>query len=206
MNTETLKEASNQYLKSMGITVNKNLPLIENISEVKPRSAKDVASRICAISYVIGMAYDADKNKLIKYLKDYNLWSYVSHNEQSLLKNKDISEQEIIDIEWLTECSQALAWCLGLVEMDHFKDYDEDLPDKIPIKKDPTEFINNSKLRSIEEIQSQSDLLYRMHWYTKHIKFYQKSKLNQSIIVERRKAIDWVYGTEENWDEVPLDT
>lgn len=108
---------------------------------------------------------------------------------------------------WLSEAAQSLAWCLGLVELDHFKHCDDDLAEKIPFKVDPSEFISNSRLRPIAEIQQQVDLLYRLHWYARNCRLTgSECELSESIISERRKAIDWAYGVEKDWDEVPADT
>lgn len=207
MNLEVLKIKNNQYLSSLGIGINQNLPLIEDLQEVQPRSAQDVAGRLSAIAYVIGLAFGANRIDLIDNLKKFKLWDYVSNYEKSLLQSDEISEQDKINMEWLSESAQALAWSINIVELDHFKHCDDDLATKIPFNNDPTNFIASARLRPIEEIQEQSDLLYRMHWYTRNCKLTDTNcVLSESTIVERRKAIDWAYGVEEDWDEVPLDT
>ncbi len=207
MNLEKLRDRNNSYLLSVGIKTNSNLPLIEEVEEVQPRTAQDVAGRLSSIAYVIGMAFGAKQDDLIYYLNKYSLWRYVSHYEKSLLESDKISEQDRINMEWLSESAQALAWALYLVDLDHFKHCDDDLATKIPYKKNPTDFISSSNLRPIEEIQEQSDLLYRMHWYAKHCRLEGKEcVISESIILKRRKAIDWVYGVEQEWDEVQLDT
>ena len=207
MNLEVLKIKNNQYLSSLGIEINQNLPLIEDLQEVQPRSAQDVAGRLSAIAYIIGLAFGANRIDLIDNLKKFKLWDYVSTYEKSLLQSDKISEQDRINMEWLSESAQALAWSISIVELDHFKHCDDDLATKIPFNSDPTNFIASAHLRPIEEIQEQSDLLYRMHWYTRNCKLTDTNcVLSTSTIAERRKAIDWVYGVEEDWDEVPLDT
>lgn len=207
MNLENLKEKSNNYLLSVGIDINPNLPLIEGLDEVQPRSAQDVAGRVSAIAYVIGMGFGANRTDLVDYLKKYALWEYVSGYEKTLLQSDVISEQDRINMEWLSESAQVLAWSIGIVELDHFKHCDDDLATKIPYKENPADFIISAQLRPIDEIQEQSDLLYRMHWYARACNLEgKKCVLSASVILERRKAIDWVYGVKQDWDEVPLDT
>ena len=207
MNLEKLKLSNNQYLSSVGIDINQNLPLIENLNEVNPRSSEDVASRLCALAYVIGIGYDANRTELSKHIETFNLWNHVSEYEKTLLVSKEVSKQDKFNMQWLNEAAQALAWSIGLVEINHFKHCDDDLAKKVPFKKDPSHFIESAQIRPISEIQRQSDLLYRMHWYTRNCQLNGKqSKLNNSIILERRRAIDWVYGVEKHWDEVTLDT
>jgi hypothetical protein len=46
-----------------------------------------------------------------------------------------------------------------------------------------------------------------MHWYARNCRLIGKEcNFSEGIVSERRKAIDWVYGVEENWDEIPMDT
>ncbi len=204
---EAIKNKNTEYLASLGIKVPEHLPLIESLDEVSPRSSTDVASRLCAIAYVIGLGFDVNGSELMVQIEKYNLVHFVSDYEKELLERKSVEGQDKINMTWLTESAQSLAWCIGLVVLDHFTHCDDDLADQIPFKTDPSDFITNAKLRPIEEIQEQSDLLYRMHWYARNCSLTGKEcEFSMSIISERRKAIDWVYGLEENWDEVPSDT
>ena len=204
---EEIKKKNTKYLSSIGIEVPSHLPQIESLDEVNPRSAQDIASRLSALAYVIGLGFGAKSNELVEYLDKYELMPYVSNYEKGLLQQDIINDQDKINMSWLTECAQALAWCIGLVNLDHFKHCDDDLAQKIPFKTDPGEFIARAKLRPIKEIQEESDLLYRLHWYARDCGLTgRECKLSEGIISERRKAIDWAYGVEEDWDEVPMDT
>lgn len=207
MSMEELKTRTTGYLASVGIEVPSHLPTIEGMDEVAPRSAEEVAGRLSALAYVIGLGFGAKGSDLWEQLQKYDLGSFVSEREKNLLSEEVIGEQDKVDMSWQTECAQALAWCIGLVELDHFQHCDDDLAQQIPFKTDPSNFIRSAKLRPIAEIQEQSDLLYRMHWYARNCRLTgQDCDINESIISERRKAIDWAYGVEEDWDEVPMDT
>lgn len=204
---EELKSRITDYLASLGIQVPSHLPTIEGVDEVTPKSAQNIAGRLSALAYVIGLGFGAKGSDLSEQLQKYGLMSFVSEREKRLLREEVLSDQDEVDMSWQSECAQALAWCIGLVELDHFQHCDEDLAEKLPFKKDPSDFIQSAKLRSIAEIQEQSDLLYRMHWYARNCRLTGRDcELSESIVSERRKAIDWAYGVEENWDEVPLDT
>lgn len=207
LNLAQLKSDNEAALSAKNIKVITHLPQIETFEEVSPKSAQIVAERVCAISYIIGLGYGAKKRKLRNSLKTFNLWSSVTSSEKKSLRDFSISEQEKANYQWMCEAVQALAWSLGLVEMDHFTHCDNDLISKIPMDVDPGEFIKSAKLRPIEDIQQQVDLLYRMHWYAKNSRLEGKScQLDLSIIMERRRAIDWVYGTAEDWYDVDLST
>ncbi|MFG1496080.1 DUF4272 domain-containing protein [Saccharospirillum sp. HFRX-1] len=207
MDTNDLKIKSETYLTSLGIQVPSHLPKIESLDDVNPKTATQIASRLCALTYVIGMGFGAKHNDLLDDLQAYNLMDFVSPKEQQLLSQESLTEQQRINMAWQVECAQALAWCIGVVGFDHFKPCDSDLAQKIPFKTSPEPFIQHAERRSIDAIQEQSDLLYRMHWYVRNCRLSgQESLLNESVITERRKAIDWAYGVAEDWDNVPMDT
>lgn len=202
-----LRAKNTEYLRSIGISVPEHLPEIEGLDEVTPRTAQDIAGRLSALAYVIGLGFDAKGKDLLEQLNKYNLMPYVSGYERELLSQEIIGDQDKINMSWLPECAQALAWCIGLVELDHFEHCDDDLAHKIPFKSDPEEFIQKAQLRPVPEIQEQSDLLYRLHWYARNCRLTgQECEINEEVVSERRKAIDWAYGVEEDWDEVPMDT
>jgi len=207
MSLDELKQNTEKFLSSQKVGINEHLPLIEGLSEVTPLDAKTVSKKLCSLTYIIGLGYGAKQTELIDFLTKYNLFDAVSANEKKLLFSETLSEQGKINCTWLTESAQALAWCLRLVELDNFTHCDDDLIEKIPMQEDPEEFINSSELRPIIEIQAMSDQLYRLHWFAVNCR--KKSTdcfYSESIIRERRRAIDWVYGTDTNWDEVPTDT
>lgn len=96
---------------------------------------------------------------------------------------------------------------MGLTDLDHRRSCDDALVNKIPIHEDPARFINSARLRTLGEIQTQADLLYRIHWFCVHSRLKKKdSPFNEELIFERRRAVDWVYGVAKDWDQMPMDT
>ena len=79
---EDLKSRSTARLAELGATVPDHLPLIEGLAEVGPRSARDVAGRACALSYVVGMAFGADPEELWRYLREFSLDKWVTPRER----------------------------------------------------------------------------------------------------------------------------
>lgn len=207
MQLSDIKAKNAQYLESLKIPVNKHLPTIESLAEVSPRTAQDVAKRACAMSYVVGLAFRADPQPLIERLKSYSLWDFVTGREKSLLEAEDVTQAEEDELGWLPEGIMALAWSLGLIEMDNFEYCSDDLASKFPFNVDPSDFITKVKLRPLAEIQAQSDLLYQMHWAAVHMRLKgMEMPFDEGVIYERRRAIDWVYGVEEYWEDIPMGT
>lgn len=208
MTPEVAKTKSHEFLKSHSIEINESLPLIETIEELKPQNAQSVATRAMILSYVIGIGFGANTERLKKSLEEFGLFKYASAKEQTLLSKLEHTQQEKINATWQTECVQSLAWCIGLVGLNPFQMCDDNLASHFPKPfTDPNNFISTATLRPLDEIYQEVDLHYRLHWAARNARLKgHKTNLVEGLISERRKAFDWVIGVEINWDEIPLDT
>jgi len=204
---ESIKRNTEAILREHNIEVPSHLPAIEQIDEVEPKSATEIARRALVLSYFIGLAFGAPTVALVEKIKRYDLWSSVSPLEAKLLSAQSISDEQKAEISWLCESIQALAWCINLVDMDNFRHCGDDLASIFPLDSDPYDFIGLSKRRPVREIQQQADILYRLHWYSRQARLTGKDvQVNEAIIENRRRAIDWTYGTARIWDDISLDT
>jgi hypothetical protein len=208
MTPEAVKAASHQFLRDHGIAINESLPCLEDRDDLDPQDALAVARRCVVLNYVIGTAFSADPLELNQYLTEIGLIDYASSREKELFRRAQHSEQEKINSGRLVECVQCLAWCMGLVELDPFKGCDNNLASHFPGPFiDPSDFINHARLRPFEEIYQQADLHYRMHWAARNARLKGTAcAVSEELIMERRRALDWVLGVEDDWDEVPSDT
>lgn len=78
------------------------------------------------------------------------------------------------------------------------------LPD---FKGETQNFINSAQLRTTSELLDISDLVYRLHWATRHQKNDVNSNgINQSIVSERHYAMNWITYYCDSWDEITTDT
>jgi hypothetical protein len=202
------KTASHEFLRRHRVEVNEMLPLLQSIEELRPQDARSVATRIVVLNHVIGIGFGANAGRLRASLEEFGLFKHASAGEHDLLSRSEHTQQQKLNAIWLVECVQSLAWCLGLVELDPFQRCDDDLASHFPRPfTDPREFISQASLRPLDEIYQQADLHYRLHWAARNARLMgQQSRLEEGLISERRKALDWVIGAEADWDENPLDT
>jgi Domain of unknown function (DUF4272) len=202
------KTASHEFLRRHSVEVNETLPLIEAVEELRPQDARSVAIRSVVLGYVIGIGFGADARRLKASLEQFGLFEHASAQERVLLSRSEHSQQEKVNATWLTECVQSLAWCLGLVELDPFRRCDDDLASHFPQPfTNPTGFIAEATLRPMDNIYQQADLHYRLHWAARNARLKgNRSNVDEGLISERRKALDWVVGVEQDWDEIPLGT
>lgn len=202
------KTASHEFLRRHSVEVNETLPLIEAVEQLSPQDARSVAIRSVVLSYVIGIGFGADTRRLKASLEQFGLLAHASARERELLSRSEFTPQEKVNATWLTECVQSLAWCLGLVELDPFRRCDDDLASHFPQPfTDPSGFISDATLRPVDEIYQQADLHYRLHWAARNARLMgHRLGVDEGLISERRKALDWAVGVGQDWDEIPLDT
>lgn len=195
-------------LKSWGIPTIEHLPHLEAESDLSPQSAMDVARRCMILSHVIGIGFGGNAAQLCEAATKWGLMAYASSHERDMLGRAIHTEQERIDATWQIECMQSFAWCLGLAELDVLRHCDDDLASKFPAPyTDSSVFLASAKLRPFEDIYSQADLHYRLHWAARNCRLTGVAfPVAEGLIRERRKALDWVIGVEADWDEVPSDT
>lgn len=205
---EVVKCESIRLIRLWGLPVNEHLPTLETEEELSPQSAADVARRCMVIIHVVGIGFGGNTRKLREAVEKYGLMDSASARERDMLMRDDHSEQEKIDAQWLIECMQSFAWCLGLAPLDPFKECADDLASKFPDPyTDPSHFIQSAMLRPFEEIYQQADIHYRLHWASRNARVSGSAfPIQEGLLQERRRALDWVIGVEGDWDEVRSDT
>lgn len=113
-------------------------------------------------------------------------------------------------MDWAYESYWALCWCLGLV--DDIKDASTicdclEAALHVFMVSSLEEFKAKCKLRSIDEILEMHDLYYRYNWAINNKKIDQETSvgnLNPSIVIERRRTLEWVLSEIEDWYQLPL--
>ena len=208
VNPEQVKVDSIALLRSWDVPVIEHLPTLEAESELSPQTPAAVARRCSVLTHVIMIGYDGDPTDSRDAVTKWELTPFTSAHERDLFGSTKPTKQDRIDATWLTECMQSFAWCLRLSELNVLRHCDDDLANRFPEPySDPSDFISSASLRPFEEIYRQADIHYRLHWAARNgLLTGAKVSISESIIRERRRALDWVIGVEADWDEVPSDT
>lgn len=106
----------------------------------------------------------------------------------------------------------SLVWALGLVENIDYPNQICDCEKAIMLVstcKTYEEFKNKCKIRDIEEILDMLDLYYRYDWAVTEKRINPDTPiadLNPDVVVERRKGLEWLIASKEDWNEISLDT
>ncbi|MFA7446270.1 MAG: DUF4272 domain-containing protein [Flavobacteriaceae bacterium] len=211
---EQRKKQTEKYLKSLNIPFIEHLPLIEEESEVKIRTAQEIAERILVLVYLAYVSEVVDEREnVIDFLKTNSLWDKVSPDEKELFQKEELTDQETANISWRSEGVWLLLWTINKVEKLDLPTEQVEIPEivsRLPeFLTDPTEFIKNANVRPTTEILDASDLIYRLHWATRNADLNNQpmpANLDLSIIMERHYAINWVTFYADEWDEISTDT
>ncbi|MFV0531117.1 MAG: DUF4272 domain-containing protein [Flavobacteriales bacterium] len=144
---------------------------------------------------------------------------YLTDKEKEVLKNKRLKTSVENDFSWYKEDIFILLWCLGSI--DYCMPYEvleeidiSDFYDMILADKKYQDFLKNNKLINEKEIYKICDFYYYISWSLKNKnrysrifkKFLNKEKYNISVVLERRKALEWVVDCTLSWDDISLDT
>lgn len=212
------KKHSEQILKDKGVKVNDALPMIEPASAVHIRSLDAICRRALSalLSTQIACSIGEQDTEQIRYfiglIQHYGLELNLNPKEMSLIKGT-FTPTDAEEIIWEYEDYWALVWALGLV--DDITDANEICDVKTAVSlvsscQTLDEFKKKCKLRSIDEILDTLDLYYRYSWAVVRQDTVDPEcpigDLNGQVVFERRRGLEWLFSTTDNWFELTLDT
>jgi hypothetical protein len=211
MNPEAIKESNTKYLQEIGIEVIDWLPYLDRTDF---RRSNDVAKRSVILAAFFQLSLGAPNEFIESYLKSNDLYQNLTTLEKKQLSTEieKWPEQERIDLDWSIEAVWALQWVGGKHESLTFNTYVEDsLSSMLPEfhkNESAQNYIESFILLSEEKIFTELDKFYRAHWFAKNndLTNNKNDKVHTSIIMERRKALEWVCDKSLTWDDISLDT
>lgn len=220
VSAEKRRKISNKKIKKLGIACLETLPVIEDSSQVKLKSLDVICKRAIAslisiqVAFTIANGEDFNEAKPFfeNLLERYSVQDALLENEKKVLNN-EASEKEILNITWNYEAYWSLVWALGLVDDIEYpySICDCDLAINLVVGcKNLEEFKIKCKIRDIEKILDMVDLYYRYHWAVVEKQWANPDTnigdLNSEVVFERRKGLEWLISSEDDWDEISLDT
>ena len=216
MTPEERKKRTEKLLDEKGILVNQSIPALKDASEIKLKSFDDICKRAIAALLSTQAAIELSDNNPDGAEKFRRLVIYFGvedclNNCETHVINNDDPEPFIEDAVWEYESCWALFWVLGLVDdiTDAGRICDCEKAIRFVSQCESFEdFKSQCKLRSIDEILDMLDLYYRYHWATiehKHIPFKSAGDLDEDIVYERRRGLEWLARDVDDWHDIPLE-
>ena len=212
MKPEDVKRESEKIILEKGGKILDWLPIMERNEPM--RSNEELINRALILNALVNIYFEAPIHIIKNWIEQYNLTPFLSESERKLLDktNEDLTEQEKINILWFNEALWALMWAGGLIKDLPIDKCVEDnmvkLCPNLENGENDSKFRRKMKIRTKEEIFKKLDLYFRTHWYTRNGRLNNDStgKMNDEIILERRKSLEWVIDNTLDWDNVPLNT
>lgn len=214
------KENSEKILRAKGIGIFEELPMIPPTGAVRLKSIDEICKRAIAallstqIACEISQQHYDQVKFFLDYMKRFQVTDSLNAKEKKLVEGL-FQPQDVMDIVWEYECYWAVAWALGLVNVNEIQEADQicDCNKAIHLVADCNsyeDFRNACKLRDIEEILDMLDLFYRYHWACVQHKWVDETcpvgNLNEEVVFERRKGLEWLISEEDDWYDIILNT
>jgi len=205
------KKRNIAIVKEMGLPWIEHLPVIEDDTKIKPRTADEVATRCLATAFCAVKGESNDQKLIDRLVKDYSAKSFFSSAEQKFLANPKPSRQDLANFAWRYECVHVFLWALGYLPKLNAPDQIANVAAEVGIIRDrgPQHFEKDARLRPLSEILDQADLYYRLHWAAieMRLKGQTNERINEEIILERHRALNWLIRyMNQSWDDVTTDT
>ncbi|OXB97938.1 MULTISPECIES: DUF4272 domain-containing protein [Bacillus] len=218
---EKRKQKSISYLQDKGIPYIEGLPQLPPLTSIQLRSREEITKRAVALLIVIQYACDVaqegdlktSKEFVMELLNQFDVVESLTMQERNFLNSEEPDEKEAIQIAWQYEAQWVLLWSIGLVNTLKFPKEICDCHYAIKLVSDCSsfnEFYQKTKLRNVEEILDEADLIYRLHWACVHDRINAREAtagMHESIVIERRRGLFWLINYKnEDWDYISMDT
>ena len=213
------KEKTIERLKQENIDYIDWLPAVESSEDVKLKSLDEICSRAIASLLAIQVACDINSKADYEESKNYfeTLLDVFGVRDKLLPKEKKLfdgtyTDQDAVDVTWTYESYWSLVWALGLIDdiTDAGNICDTQIATSLVSKsKNFDDFKSKCKLRNIEEILDMVDLFFRYNWATTEYRLTKNANigsLNDEIVTERRRGLEWLISSENDWYDISLDT
>lgn len=210
-NLNKIKSENTESLRRAGIEVIDHLPVLDD-AEVRAETL--VARRWIAMAALLQLHFKAPEAFIKEYLDENGLLEALSSEENEILNTgyENLNEQQKTNLYWTIEAIWALAWAGQKHEsLTWNTGVEGSLASMLPNfaeKEAAQSFVASYRLRSKKELFSKLDMLYRAHWFARQrdLQGEKSTLVDLDIVMERRKALEWVCDAEQEWDEISLDT
>lgn len=205
-----IKIDNDTIIKQKEYRVNDWLPILDT---PKLRTLEEIKGRMSVMNALINIAFEAPTYIIKEWIENYGLTKYLSDSEKEILEkeNDDLTEFEVNSLRWYLESLWAFMWVTEMIPRLEAEEYiGDNMASLLPNLENGD---SNQKLESLQhlksevEIYTKLDYYYRLHWYCVDERLNgREAKLNEGLVYERRKSLEWIYNRADDWDNVEMGT
>ena len=209
------RQRSIAALEEQGIACSRSLPCLHEDSRAQVKPLEEVLTRAIACFVAVQISCDL-RNGLYQKSRQFfdsviealQLREHFTEQELRIIDNR-ASQQDLLDLDWAYECFWALCWYLGLVPelRDAASICDCSQSVKLYMLLSGPKGREACKPRSLEELLDMEDLYLRYHWALNEHSANPEApagQLEPSVVLERRRALEWLISEQRDWDAIPL--
>ncbi|AMR26715.1 hypothetical protein A0257_06070 [Hymenobacter psoromatis] len=205
-----IKADNEALIKQKGYRVNDWLPILE-VSEL--RTISEIKGRMSVMNALLNIAFGAPIPIIKKWVETNNLGNHLSNTEKEILKksNAKLTALEVNSLNWYLEALWGFMWLTEMIDTLSPEEYvGDNMASLLPNLKNGE---NNKKLeilsvtRPVIGVYKTLDYYYRLHWYCVDERLNgRQAKLDEGLIYQRRKSLEWACNKTNSWDEVEMGT
>jgi hypothetical protein len=208
---QAVKARSMAEVQRLGGRTIDHLPIIE---KTVARTPEELGARALALNALVGLAYDAPAPMIREWIVVNGLTQSLSLSEQELLgqETEDLDPQTKMNLSWAPEAIYTLLWAGGFAKsLSLGEELPEDAFSVLPRVwegESGRKFLTKIRMRPYSELYAMRDFYYRAHWYAREgqLNGIETGVFVGDIIVERRKALEWLLDVTTDWDDIELST
>lgn len=209
LNPEQVKAESEQIILSVG---GKTLETLPELTRTRVRPREEIIDRALVMNAMLQLYFEAPVEIIDGWIYENGLEECVSPRESVLLSKPtdQLTHEEKLETYWYIEGLWALMWVGSLIDSLPFdrsvEDFMASLAPNLQLNEDGSKFQNNMRIRLYPEVFKMLDLYYRLHWYANdaYVNGRDTGHIKIAVIMERRRALEWVMQPDVEWDAIQL--
>ena len=163
---------------------------------------------------VVAAANGDNKKRIVRWLKEQNLWDATSPEEKNFLTTKKPERSQMVNSTWRVEALYVLLWALGKVRSAETLSETCDVSEVQGVcrfyLKNADEFIDSAHLRDQDEVEKLYEQIYQAHWEIRDAEIRNEPSpvtYVSGVVIERHYALNWLSGyLGQDWDDITTDT
>ncbi|MDR0223483.1 MAG: DUF4272 domain-containing protein [Myroides odoratus] len=186
------------------------LPILENPNL---RSQDELIGRMSVMNALINISFEAPVEIIKQWIEANQLTAHLSDWEKEILTKTqaDLDQYEINTLRWYLEALWALMWATKMIpHLDETQWNEESMASMLPNLEegeDNHRFQEVTTMHTTEDIYTMLDFYYRLHWYCVDERLKgQEAVINEGLVYERRRALEWLINKETDWDDIEMGT